>query len=257
MNVGDVVSHFSKRLELLAKPSFRWCLISCFLCTFGAGISYITMSWFILGVDNSIAAIAILMFCFWMPNVFLGPMLGVVADRYSRRGLIIVGNGLRGIILIGFGWYLHHQVSASAIYLLMLMLGVAFSVYLPAMIAFIREIVPAQDLLYANSTIDIAFEVGNVIVMGSAGIVIAWLSAPIVILVTGIAFIASTLAMMRVHVMKKQMTSPRTRSFTDDFILGLKYLSRNPKLMVIYHVQLLILVAFMTAPVLKATKIKS
>ena len=254
---GDVMSHFSKRIALLAKPSFRWYLISCFLCTFAGGMSYIALSWMILTVNNSLAALAILLLCFWLPNVFLGPLMGVVADRYSRRWLIIIGNGLRGLILMSFVWYFHYQLSEALLYLLMILLGAAFSIYLPAMIALIREIVLPKDLLYANSSIDIAFEVGNVTGMGSAGILMAWLSDATAIFITGIIFIISTLAMMRVKVVKRATPSVDTYSFVGDFILGLKYLTRHSKLMVIYLVQLLILVTFMTAPALLAPFAKS
>ncbi len=211
------------------------------------------MSWLILQAHDSVAAIAILMFCFWLPIVFLGPLFGVVADRYSRKGLIIAGNALRGIVLMGFGWYLQYQLSVNVIYLLMLSLGTCFSLYLPAMIALVREIVSPDELLYANSTIDIAFEVGNVVGMGTAGFFIALLSSPMSILLIGAVFVISTFAMIGVRVEKRSIAPTASgKSFINDFILGLRYLSKNRKLKVIYSVQLLLLVGFMTTPVLLA-----
>ncbi len=255
--IGDAMSHFSKRLELLARPSFFWYVTSCLLSTFASGISYVTMSWLILQADNSVSAISLLMLCFWLPTIVLGPFFGVVADRYSRKWLIILGNALRGLVLVGFGGYFHYHISAPLMYLLMLMLGMSFSVYFPAGIALIREIVPAKDLLYANSTVDIAFETGNVVGMGMAGFIIALSSSAVTIFVSGFIFLISTLAMFRVVVTRKSPVTRLKKSFMQDFYLGFQYLQENKKLLIIYCVQLLILVAFMTAPVLLAPLAKN
>lgn len=112
----------------------------------------------------------------------------------------------------------------------------------------------SEDLLYANSTIDIAYEIGNVAGMGLTGAFIAWLSAPTTILMTGIIFIFSTLAVIRVqpHLQKTRKKKTSYRFIIDDFTAGLGYLRINPKLIVIYSVQLLVLVSFMTAGVLLA-----
>ena len=244
----------SKRLELLSQPSFCWYVTSCLLATLGAGLSYVTLSWLILEVDDSLPALSMAMLCFWTPTVFLGPFFGVVADCYSRKWLIVIGNAIRGLVLILFGWYFRDLLSAHLIYLLMILLGIGFSIYLPATIALIREIIISQDLLYANSTIDIAYEIGNVAGMGLAGSFITWLSVSTTILMTGIIFIFSTLAVMQVrpHLQKKRKIKVSYRFIFDDFTVGLTYLRLNPKLVVIYFVQLFILVAFMTAGVLLA-----
>ncbi|MBW5802842.1 MFS transporter [Coxiella endosymbiont of Ornithodoros amblus] len=253
------MSYSSKRLQLLAQPSFRRYVTSCLLATLGSGLSYVTLSWLILEVDDSLAAVSVAMLCFWVPTVFLGPLVGVVADRYSRKWLIIGGNAIRGFVLILFGCYFYHSLSAHLIYILMALLGIGFAVYFPATIALIREIVISEDLLYSNSTIDIAYEIGNVAGMGLAGTFISWLSAPTTILMTGIIFIFSTLAVIRVrpHLQKIRKKKTSYRFIIDDFTAVLVYLRINPKLIVIYSVQLLVLVSFMTAGVLLAPFVKN
>ena len=245
-----------KRLALLSQSSFCWYVTSCLLATLGAGLSYVTLSWLILELDDSLPALSVAMLCFWIPTVFLGPFFGVIADRYSHKWLIISGNAIRGLVLILFGWYFQDLLSAHLIYLLMMFLGIGFSIYLPATIALIREIVIAQDLLYANSTIDIAYEIGNVVGMGLSGFFITWLSISTTILITGIIFIFSTLAIIRVHphphLQKRRKIKVSYRFIFGDFTVGLTYLKLNTKLIVIYFVQLFILVAFMTAGVLLA-----
>jgi MFS family permease len=245
--------HTHTRLQLLANPSLRWFVISSLLTAFGAGVSYLALSWGILRVNNTVAAVAILMLCFWLPNVFFGPWLGVFADKYSRKWLIIGANGLRGVVLIVFGLLFYHILSAHLIYGLMICLGLCFSLYLPAQIALIREVVSSKDLLYANSIMNIAFELGFAAGIGAAGFIVAAFSMPASIVLTGVAFVISTLAMLRVK-LTKVTTTTRSASETiyQDFKLGMHYLYQNKKLIIIYSVQLLLLVAFMTTPILLA-----
>lgn len=245
------------RLQLLSQSSFRRYFVSCLLASFGSGLSYVTLSWLILQVDNSVSAVSILMLCFWMPTVLLGPFLGVIVDRYSRKYLMMGGNAIRGTVLIFFSIYLNHHCHAHVIYFLMILLGVGFSVYLPAAVSLIREIVIANDLLYANSFIDIAYEIGNVAGMGLAGFFLAWLSSAGTILVTGIVFILSTFSLMRVNARLEKIKKKKVCQFLYDFKSGMTYLHKCPRLVVIYFLQLLILVSFMTTPVLLVPFVKN
>ncbi|OGT50947.1 MAG: MFS transporter [Gammaproteobacteria bacterium RIFCSPHIGHO2_12_FULL_41_15] len=246
------MSYFSKRLQLLTHAPIRWYLINCFLATVGGGLSYVTLSWLILQVDNSVAAVALLMLCFWVPNVVLGPWLGVIADRYSRKWLIVGAHVVRAGVLLGFGWWFQHDLTSTSINFLMVLLGLCFSIYFPASMALIREIVIPADLLYANATIDMAYELGNIIGMGSAGILIAFFSAPVTILLNGILFVFCAVAMMRVRSSQSMRSVPFTkaRDLLKDLIQGFYYLRNNTQLLIIYGIQLIILVGFMTTPIL-------
>jgi DHA3 family macrolide efflux protein-like MFS transporter len=243
----------SRRLQLLKDPSFAWYATGCFVLNFGSGLSFVAMTWLMLQADNSVAALAVMMLCFWLPSVFLGPFMGVLVDRYSRKWLLVFSNVFRGIALFGFGWYLGHHVSAIAIDLLMLCLGICFSINMPANMALVRELVDEKDLLYANSTVDIAYEVGNVAGMGIAGFFIAWFSAAPAILVNGGIFIlASSMLILVVVPASKKATSISFVAIMREFRQGISYLVSQRELLVIYSVQLMILVGFMIVPVLFA-----
>lgn len=243
----------SKRLELLGIPAFRWFVMSCVLATFGGGLGYVAMTWLLLQSDNSVGAVAILMCCFWGPNILLGPFAGVIADRYSRKWITVISNGMRAILLIGFSPYLIGEHAALLIYILTFVMGLFFSLYFPAAQALLREIVPEQDLLYANSVLDIAYEVGNVVGMGSAGFFVAWFSVSTAVLCNGIIFFMSALAMARVKGrIVRVLDHSMKAAFFQDFLAGLRYLAERPGLLVVYTMQLMLMVSFMTAPILLA-----
>jgi len=244
----------SPRLALFAHPGFSAYLIACFLSTFGSGLSYITANWLILSVHNDVITVLVMMICFWLPNALLGPYWGVIVDRYSRKWLLVWSNLVRAIILLAFAWYVHRfGMSVVALDVLMLLLGSMFGLILPASIAFVRELVPAKDLLYANTTIDIIYEVGNVVGMASAGFLLAAVSGIWAFTINGILFLLATIAMMTIKLKPgKSQELKSNKSMVNDFVIGLQYLGENKTLSLIYMIQLLIMASFMITPVLIA-----
>ncbi|OGO91386.1 MAG: hypothetical protein A3F10_07565 [Coxiella sp. RIFCSPHIGHO2_12_FULL_42_15] len=239
------------RFQLLQKPSFFYYLLSCFLATFGSGLCYILANWLIVSIHSDVMTVLVMMICFWLPSALLGPYWGVVVDRYSRRWLLFFSNGVRGVMLLGFGWYFYqHGLSTYALDILMLLLGCLFGVIFPASVAMVRELVATKDLLYANTTIDIVYEVGNVVGMGSAGFLLMAVSHSMAFTICGVIFLLAALALIPI---KLRMAEPRKPSTAmNDFVLGMNYLQNNRILALIYIIQLLMMVAFMITPVLIA-----
>src|SRR3990167_8475817 len=117
------MSHFHRRLQLLKNPPFLIYMIGWFAAAFGNGLGYIAISWIVITHHSNVVAIAILMACFWAPNILLGPFMGVLADRISRKKIIIVSNAMRACIFIFFSLYLRNHFYVITVYALMLCNG--------------------------------------------------------------------------------------------------------------------------------------
>ncbi|MDF1795246.1 MAG: MFS transporter [Coxiellaceae bacterium] len=249
------MSHLQQRLALFKIQPFRLYVLSCVIAMLGNGLSYIAMTWLVLQLNNSITSVTIVMFCFWLPTVILGPFAGVLVDRYPRKPLFVITNFSRALLLIVFGFYEYYHPSLYGLYLLSLLQGVVFSLVLPVIMAIIREIVTEKQLLMANATVDIAYETGNVLGMATAGFVIALVSMAGTLIVDGIFFILAGLmsAAMRVdHKKLNNQTALSVKSVFVDMGLGFRYVIERKPLIVIYTIQLLVMVAFMTVPILIA-----
>lgn len=247
------MSHFQKRLALLKRPAFLSYMIGIFSAAFGNGMGYIAMSWIVVTRHSAVSAVAILMACFWGPNVILGPFMGVLADRLSRKMIMLISNFVRAVIFIFFSFYLRRHFNVSTVYMMMLCIGISFSAFFSCVLGFMRELMPEKDLMYANSTIDIVYEAGNMIGMGLAGLLIAWTSEQTAILINGIAFLIATLSMF--YIPKTELKHAGERVIQKiklwrDFQDGLIYLHENKKLITLYVIQLLIFMTFLTTPLL-------
>lgn len=247
------MKYLKKRLLIFKNLKFNLFLLGAFSATFGAGMSYIAMSWMVLNGHDDLARVATLMLGFWIPSVIFGPIFGVLVDRYSRKWMMVFANGIRAIILIIFGFYMEHPHPATNLYYLSYFLGFFFALYWPATFAFIREIIPKKDLLYANATLDTAYEVGNIVGMGSAGFFIALFSEQATLIINGILFLISAILIMSIQYKKTESENIRKFStlFTD-FSQGIRYLWKRKLLMIIYWMQLVVFTQYMIAPVLIA-----
>lgn len=251
------MSHLQQRLALFKIQPFRLYALSCVIAMLGNGLSYIAMSWMVLQLDHRITSVVIVMFCFWLPTVIIGPFAGAITDRSCRKTLYVWVNLARGGILIGFGLLESWHQSLFALYALSLLQGIVFTMVLPVVMALIREIIRNESkLLMANATIDIAYEVGNVAGMACAGFAIALMSIAGTLILDGMLFVIAGLLAIKMQLTRANAGANAAgisvRGILADMRAGFRYVMANGSLRIIYTLQLLVMVAFMTVPILAA-----
>ncbi|MBA2711383.1 MAG: MFS transporter [Tatlockia sp.] len=244
---------FSKQLQLLKNSSFRYFTLSCALAMFGNGLTYIIMIWVLMRYDASVVSTAILMTCFWLPNVLFGPFLGVLADRCNRKLMMLFTNGTRAACLFCFALIAYqNQISPFAIYCLASLIGTLLAAYIPTGMAFVRELVNSKDeLLYANAMVDTAYEVGAVVGMGGAGLILATTSFATCFVINGFCYLLATVFLLLIPY-KPIESVDKKESFYKQFKQGGRYILKRVPLLLIYLVQGLFFICYMTAPVLLA-----
>ncbi|ARG99880.1 MFS transporter [Legionella micdadei] len=250
---------FSKQYYLFRNAAFRHFTLSCALAMFGNGLTYVIMVWALMRFDASVVSTAILMACFWLPNVLFGPFLGVVADRCNRKFLLLFTNGLRAVCLFGFAIIAYHnQISPLAIYFLATLLGTLLAAYIPVAMTFVREIVDTEDdLLYANAMIDTAYEIGAVLGMGGAGLILAGTSFATCFIINAFTYLLATALIWRISYRSVRQKKEVREPFFHQFIQGGRYIIERVPVLLIYLIQGLFFICYMTAPVLLAPFAKS
>jgi MFS family permease len=113
-----------------------------------------------------------------LPPLLLGPVVGSIVDRVPRRSLLVAANLLRGLLV---GLFLLTGVSAPSTvwlgYALVFGLTLVEIVHKPAVLATLPTVVPAGQLMQANSlifsTTQVAFTIGYLgggVVVASGGL---------------------------------------------------------------------------------------
>lgn len=243
-------SYLKQRLEIFRHRPFMWYTLSSLLAMFGNGLTYVSMSWALVELGEGVGSIAILMTCFWAPTVIIGPIFGVYVDRFQRRTIILISNMARLVMLLGFWYFSDICYNAMAIYLLALGIGAMLALYTPAAMALVREVVSEEELLIANSTVDIAYELGAVAGMGAAGFIISLTSIPHTFLINALFYVAANACIYLMH--HKTPDHNAHNTLWKDLVDGTLYVFRNKALLMIYLIQMMVFISYMTAPILLA-----
>ncbi|KNZ42256.1 MFS transporter [Acetobacterium bakii] len=71
------------------------------ISSIGSGLTDFGLAIYVLALTGSVAATAIVSICAFLPSILLAPVGGVLADRYDRRLMMILGELFSGLALIG------------------------------------------------------------------------------------------------------------------------------------------------------------
>ncbi|MGQ3889492.1 MFS transporter [Legionella sp. CNM-1927-20] len=248
---------FKEQYRLLRQKSFRQYTLSCMLAMFGNGLTYIIMVWVLMHFDASVVSTALLMTCFWLPNVLFGSLCGVLVDRWNRQYLLIAVNAARTICLFGFALLGNDYETPLAIYILAAVLGTLLAAYVPAAMSFVRELVSNKDLLYGNALADMAYEIGAVAGMGCAGLILATTSFTACFMINALCYLLATVILIKIKLPQRAQKSLTNESFGLQFVQGWHYIKQRLPLFLIYLTQGLFFISYMTAPVLLAPYAKT
>lgn len=247
-----IMDELKARSKLFSLQPYLYFTLSGILATLGNGLIYISVSWFAYEKMHSISGIALMMFCIWLPSILFGPLFGVCADRYNRKNLMIMSNMVRGIAVIAFVTMDYLGFSTN-IFILATCLGIFVSFYMPAAVPMISSIVPENDLMNANATVDMLYELGTIIGMGASGFLVLYLGLKCTLAFGGLLFILAGLFNWRMQCNSEQCYGTPDKeksSFKDDYVSSLNYLKDNPRLLGIYSIQTCIVILLMTIPIL-------
>ncbi len=181
-----------------------------------------------------------------MPSI----IFGLLADKYNRKAQIIISNLARGFIIVG--WVMLWQFGiAIDLMILSALLGIFISFYMPSVVPLIQSIVPQKQLINANATIDMVYELGMIIGMGVSGFILSWVGTKGTLLIGGIFFIIAGLFNFAMKVPKSQrLKSQSKQNWWENYTASLHYFKQNPVLFMPYISQMIIMTLLMTIPVI-------
>ncbi len=167
-----------------------------------------------------------------IPGLLLGPLAGVLVDRFPRKHMLI-SMGLIQLVLVGVAiWFLQEdeKVPVAGIYLILAGLSAADIFHKPARLSLIPSLVTPMQLVKANSFI----LASNQIMMAISYTIGGWLiiEVPLSRIALGVLvlFTMATFAAMLIKEPKCQETEDagERESFWKSFVSGWNYLRRHP-----------------------------
>src|ERR1700720_2103162 len=89
--------------ELLrVNRNFRYLWLGQVVSQMGDWFDTIAVYTIALRLTGSSRSVALIMVARFLPSVVMGPLSGVVADRFSRRSIMITTDLMRAVVVLGF-----------------------------------------------------------------------------------------------------------------------------------------------------------
>ena len=183
----------------------------------------------ILVLEESAFKIAALTSVEFLPFLLFTLPAGVWVDRLRRKPILVLGNVGRAVALLSVPivywvggltiWQLY--VVGFAVGTCTVFFDVAYQSYIPALVG-------REDVVEANSKLEISRAAANIAGPGMAGGLIALLTAPVAVLVDAVSYAVSAVLLFVIR--KEEEAPPRAerRSLRAELGEGLNYVFRNP-----------------------------
>lgn len=186
-----------------AKPGlgrdFLWMFTGQAMSMQGDGLANLAVLWWIAEETQSVTASASLALLATLPIIFLGPVAGVVVDRYSRRTLMMIADVVRAIGWGVVAWsMIRGEMTLAVLLAVAAVSATCRTFHRPALQASIAQLVPEQALNRANSLFQMAEAGANLIAPAVGGALVAWLGAGAAVAVSALtcAVAAATLLLV-------------------------------------------------------------
>ncbi len=197
----------------------------------GTWMQRVAQDWLVLELTHSGTALGITIGLQFLPLLLFGLWGGVIADRYSKRTLLIGTQAAMGVLALLLGVLdLAGVVQVWHVYLLAFGLGLATALDNPARQSFVMEMVGPDDLSNAVSLNSATFNFARVMGPAVAGLLVTMAGTGPVFLINAASYLAVilSLARMRTGELRLQPPVPREKGQLRD---GLRYVAGSPKLL--------------------------
>jgi MFS family permease len=221
-------------LELLrGNRQFRMLWLGQVVSQMGDWFDTIAVYTIALSLTGSGRAVALIMVARFLPSVVMGPLSGVIADRFSRRAIMITADLLRALVVLGF--LLVRRPDQMWLVYVLTVLQLAFSTFFePAKTAAIPSIVSDRELLPANAISSVTWSAMLTLGAALGGFVTGWFGTNAAFILDSLTFIASALLIASVTFPKRpprakaKLTVAKALGISDT-LEGGRYVKHRPR----------------------------
>ena len=182
--------------------NYRLWFAGALVANVGTWMQRVAQDWLVLTQlsHNSGVAVGVVTALQFAPILALSAWAGVLADRVDRRRLLMLTQGLMGVLAAGLGaLVLSGHAQLWHVYLFALALGAVSAVDAPVRQTFVAELVPPDKLSNAVGLNSASFNAARLIGPGLAGLLIAAVGSGWVFMINAVSFGGTILALVWMH----------------------------------------------------------
>lgn len=222
---------FNKTFLSFNYPNYRIWFLGQVVSLFGTWMQITVLGYLLYKLTNSSAYLGFLGFIQGLPSWFLMLYGGVVADRMSRRNLMIITQTSMMILAFILSLLTFLDIIRPwHIILLAAFLGIANAFDAPARQSFVLEMVDEHALTNAIALNSTMFNLAMAIGPAVGGILYGIVGPGWCFVINGVTFIAIIVALLLMKLKKNTIVKDKSSSSLTDLKNGLKYVIKEPKI---------------------------
>jgi MFS family permease len=225
----------SPTFRALGSRNYRLWLSGAIISNIGTWMQRVAQDWLVLTIltDHSAEAVGITTGLQFLPVLLLAPYGGLIADRMSKRRLLMGTQLVMGLLALALGLLVITDVAQLwMVYGFALLLGIATALDNPARQTFVSEMVPREHLPNAVGLNSATFNAARIVGPGIAGLLIAWIGTGPVFLVNAASFAAVLVSLSRMRTRELRVT-PATPRAKGQLREGVRYVMARPDILLI------------------------
>ncbi|MEO8434048.1 MAG: MFS transporter [Pyrinomonadaceae bacterium] len=223
-------------IELLRNNrGFRQLWLGQVVSQLGDWFNTIAVYTIVLNLTGSGRAVGLILVARFLPTFFIGPLSGVIADRFSRRWIMIISDLLRAVVVLGF--LLVRRPDQLWLVYVLTVFQLGFSAFFePAKTAAIPSIVSDRELVPANAIASVTWSAMLTLGAAVGGLITGWFGTDTAFVLDSVTFIGSALLVASVRFSprprheKSKITVARALGITDT-IEGARYVKSRPRVL--------------------------
>ncbi|MDT4968460.1 MAG: hypothetical protein QOJ64_3197 [Acidobacteriota bacterium] len=226
---------------LRVNRNFRQLWLGQVVSQLGDWFDTIALYTLLLNLTGSGRAVGLLLVARFVPSFIVGPLSGVIIDRFSRRMIMIVSDIVRAVVVLGF-LFVRRPEQVWIIYALTILQLVFSTFFEPAKTAVIPSIVSGRELLAANAVSSATWSVMLTLGAAFGGLVTGWFGTDAAFVLDSLTYLLSALLIASVRFpkraprVKSKLTIAKALGITDT-LEGVRYVWQRPRVFALMMVK--------------------
>ncbi|MGP4059544.1 MFS transporter [Halobacillus sp. H74] len=176
--------------------------------------------------DASPLEVSFVFLCLAVPMALFGPVAGIIADRFSRKTLMIVSDVVRAVLIL----ILTIATSLWMVYATLLTIGIYSALFIPAKNGKLKEVVPEKDMKGAMSITSMIDSSTKILGPLISGLLVTIVGAQQVFIIDSATFLISAVILLFVPNavnLETEEIETEQGAFKKEFALGFFFLKSN------------------------------
>ncbi|HEU4768299.1 MAG TPA: MFS transporter [Pyrinomonadaceae bacterium] len=229
-------------LELLRNNrSFRQLWLGQVVSQMGDWFNTIALYTIILNLTGSGRDVGLLLVARFVPSFLFGPLSGVIADRFSRRKIMIWTDVLRAVVVLGF-LFVRTADQLWIVYVLTVLQLALSTFFEPAKTAAIPSVVSDRELVPANAISSVTWSAMLTLGAAIGGVITGWFGTDVAFILDAATYLLSAALIASIRVPKREkrkrtkLTIGRALGITET-IDGIRYVKDRPRVLALLLVK--------------------